>query len=64
MEYYSAIKTKDIMNFVGKWMELENIILRVVIQTLKENTNKRQDTHTKFHRPPKNPKKKGPSNDA
>jgi hypothetical protein len=24
MAYYSAIKNKDIMNFVGKWMELEN----------------------------------------
>jgi hypothetical protein len=23
MEYYSAIKTKDIMNFTGKWMELK-----------------------------------------
>ena len=27
MEYYSAIKNKDIMNFAGKWMELETIIL-------------------------------------
>ena len=27
MEYYSAIKNKDIMSFAGKWMELENIIL-------------------------------------
>ena len=26
MEYYSDIKNKD-MNFAGKWMELENIIL-------------------------------------
>jgi hypothetical protein len=25
MEYYLAIKNKDIMNFAGKWMELENI---------------------------------------
>jgi hypothetical protein len=33
MEYYSAIKNKDIMNFTGKWMELENIILSEVIQT-------------------------------
>jgi hypothetical protein len=23
MEYYSAIKDKEIMNFAGKWMELE-----------------------------------------
>jgi hypothetical protein len=23
MEYYSAIKNKDIMNFAGKWVELK-----------------------------------------
>jgi hypothetical protein len=33
MEYYSAIKNKDIMNSVGKWMELENTILCEVTQT-------------------------------
>ena len=33
MEYYSAIKNKDIMNFSGKWMELENYILSEVTQT-------------------------------
>jgi hypothetical protein len=27
MEYDSAIKNENIMNFAGKWMELENIIL-------------------------------------
>jgi hypothetical protein len=27
MEYYSAIKNNDFMKFLGKWMELENIIL-------------------------------------
>jgi hypothetical protein len=27
MGYYSAIKNKDIMRFVGKWIDLENIIL-------------------------------------
>jgi hypothetical protein len=30
MEYFSVIKNKDIINFVGKWMELENIILSVI----------------------------------
>ena len=35
MEYYSAIKNKDILNFAGKWMELENIILGEVTQTPK-----------------------------
>ena len=33
MEYYSAIKNKDIMNFVGKCTELENIILCEVAHT-------------------------------
>jgi hypothetical protein len=27
-EYYSSTKNEDIMSFVGKWMELENIILK------------------------------------
>jgi hypothetical protein len=27
IEYYSAIKSEDIMSFTGKWMELENVIL-------------------------------------
>jgi hypothetical protein len=33
MEYYPAIKIEDIMNFAGKWMELENTILKEVLQT-------------------------------
>ena len=36
MKYYSAIKNKGTMNFVGKWMELENIILSEVTQTQKD----------------------------
>jgi hypothetical protein len=35
MEYYSAIKNEDILSFAGKWMELENIILRELPQTQK-----------------------------
>jgi hypothetical protein len=35
MEYYSAIKNEGILTFVGKWMELENIILSKVTQTQK-----------------------------
>jgi hypothetical protein len=27
IEYYSAIKNEDMMNFAGKFIELENIIL-------------------------------------
>jgi len=35
MEYFSAIKNKDIMNIAGKWMELENIVLSEVTRTQK-----------------------------
>jgi hypothetical protein len=27
MEYYSAIKNNEFMEFLGKWMDLEDIIL-------------------------------------
>jgi hypothetical protein len=36
MEYYSALKNQGIMNFAGKWMELENIILSKVNQSQKD----------------------------
>jgi hypothetical protein len=36
MEYYSAVKNKDIPTFAGKWMELENIILSEVTQMQNE----------------------------
>jgi hypothetical protein len=29
MEYFSAIKSKGILTFAGKWMELENILSEV-----------------------------------
>jgi hypothetical protein len=29
-EYYSAIKTSEFMKFLGKWMDLEDIILSEV----------------------------------
>jgi len=35
MEYYSAIINNDFMKFIGKWMELENIILSEVTQSQK-----------------------------
>jgi len=35
MDYYSAIKNNDFMKFIGKWMELENIILSEVTQSQK-----------------------------
>ena len=33
MEYYSAIKNNEFIKFLGKWMELENIILSEVTVT-------------------------------
>jgi hypothetical protein len=33
MEYYSAIKNNEFMKFLGKWMDLEAIILSEVIQS-------------------------------
>jgi hypothetical protein len=33
VEYYSAIKMEDNLNFLGKWTEKENIILSAVTQT-------------------------------
>jgi hypothetical protein len=36
VEYYSAIKNEDIMNFVVKWMELEKIIMNEATQTQKD----------------------------
>ena len=38
MEYYSAIKNNQFMKFLGKWLELENIILSEVTQ-LQKNTH-------------------------
>jgi hypothetical protein len=35
MEYYSAIKNNEFMKFVGKWMNLEYIILSEVTQSQK-----------------------------
>jgi len=42
MEYYSAIKNNDFMKSLGKWMELENIIMSEVTQSQK-------NTHSMFH---------------
>jgi hypothetical protein len=36
IEYYSAIKYEDIMNFTGKLKELENVILCVLTETQKD----------------------------
>ena len=38
MEYYSAFKNNDFMKFLGKWMELENILSKV--------TRSQKNTHS------------------
>ena len=37
MEHYTAEKSNDILNFAGKWMELENILMNEVAQIQKDN---------------------------
>ena len=37
MEYYSAIRNNEFMKFLGKGMELENILLSEVTQSQKMN---------------------------
>jgi hypothetical protein len=33
MEYYSGIKNNEFMKFLGKWMDLESIIMSEVTQS-------------------------------
>jgi hypothetical protein len=44
VECSSTIKKNDIMSFVGKWMELEFIMLQEISQT-----EKRQMSHILYH---------------
>jgi hypothetical protein len=37
MKYYSAIKNNEFMKFLGKWMDLEDIILCEVTQSQKKS---------------------------
>ena len=37
MEFYSAIKKNEFMKFLGKWMDLEGIILSKVTQSQKNS---------------------------
>jgi hypothetical protein len=40
IEYYTAIKNDEFMKFVGKWMDLEDIILSGVTQSQKNTLDK------------------------
>ena len=37
MEYYTVGKNNDVLKFVGKWMDLENVILSTPAQKDKYN---------------------------
>ena len=37
MEYYSAIKKSEFMKFLGKWLDLEGIILSEITQAQKNS---------------------------
>jgi hypothetical protein len=39
MEYYSAIKKNEFMEFLGKWLDLEGFILSEVTQSQKKPSN-------------------------
>ena len=39
MEYYSAIKKNEFMKFLGKWFDLEGIILSEVTQSQKNSND-------------------------
>jgi hypothetical protein len=39
MGFYSATKKNEILSFVGKWMELENIVLSDISQTQKAKSS-------------------------
>ena len=39
MEYYIIEQSNDILNFAGKWIELENIILSEVTRTQRDNSH-------------------------
>ena len=36
LEFYSAVKNNDILNFACQWMDIENALLSEVVQTHKE----------------------------
>jgi hypothetical protein len=46
MEYYSAIKNNEFIKFLGKWMDLEGIILSEVTQSQKNS----HDMHSLINR--------------
>jgi hypothetical protein len=49
MKYYSAIKNSEFMKFLGKWMELEHIILSKDTQSQKTKNKKQKTTIYDMH---------------
>lgn len=48
MIFYTAIKQKDILIFVTKYMNLENIVISKISQTLKDKHLHVESTKDKF----------------
>jgi hypothetical protein len=46
MEYYSVIKNDEFIKFLGKWIELENIVVSEVTQQQQEQ---QQQCHNLIH---------------
>jgi hypothetical protein len=51
MEYYSAIKNNKFMKFLGKWMDLEDIILREVTQSQRNSHDMPSGVSKSIHCP-------------
>jgi hypothetical protein len=47
---YSAIKKNEFMKFLGKWMDLEDVILSEVTQSQKNTHDMHLPTHDSTHR--------------
>ena len=50
VEYYSGIKNNEFMKFLGKWMGLENIILRGLISNIYKELKKDISPETGYPR--------------
>jgi hypothetical protein len=70
VEYYSAIKNKDILSFADKWTELSEVTktqkdMHGIYSLISGYLSKKvQNTKATVHRTPKVNKPKGPSEDS
>ena len=48
MEYYSAVKNNDIMQFAGKWMKLD--LKKIILSEAKETQKDKHDMYSLISR--------------